>query len=91
MDIVYKKDGIVKVQDVNLENPKGKPVSLEISFLTETIMLGVESWDDLNKIGRSYELSMDDQFKADLMQFFLLKVARLMRENHNEFIGLELV
>ena len=54
-------------------------------------MLGVESWDDLNKIGRSYELSMDDQFKADLMQFFLLKVARLMRENHNEFIGLELV
>jgi len=91
MDIVYQKSGVVKVQDVNLEDPKGKPINIEIDFVMETVTLGVEAWDDLNTIGRVYELDMDDQFKADISQFFLVNIARLMRENYTEFTGLSLV
>ncbi len=91
MDIVYQKAGMVSVQDVNLKDPKGKPVSLEISFATDTITLGVLAWDDLNNIGRTYELPMDDQFKSELTQFFFASVARIMTDNHTEFTELTLV
>ena len=91
MDIIYQKDGTVGVQDINLVNPQGKPVTIEISFVTDTLTLGVLAWDDLNNIGRNYELAMDDQLKADLTQFFLVNIARLMAENYTEFQGLTLV
>jgi len=91
MDIIYQKDGIVAVQDINLINPKGKPVSLEMSFVTDTVTVSVLAWDDRNNIGRTYELPMDNQFKSDLAEFFLTKVARIMAENNEEFTGLTLV
>ena len=91
MDIIYQKEGTVGVQDINLVDPKGKPVSLDISFVTDTVTVSVLAWDELNNIGRSYELPMDDQFKADLTEFFLVKVARIMAENNDEFVGLTLV
>jgi len=91
MDIIYEKLKLVKVQDVNLKDPKGKPISLDVSFGTDTINLSVAAWDDLNNIGRSYELAMDDNFKAELTAFFLVSVSRLMSENYAEFKGLTLV
>ena len=91
MDITYQKTGKVSVQDINLVDPKGKPVSLETSFVADTVTVSVLAWDDRNNIGRTYELPMDDQFKADLAEFFLTKVARIMAENNEEFTGLTLI
>ena len=91
MDIKYEKTGIVSVQDVNLKDPKGQPVSLEIDFLMETFTLSVKAWDDLNNIGRTYTVDMDDTFKSDITQFFLLNIGRVMREGYPEFKDLTLI
>ena len=91
MDIIYRKEGQVSVQDINLTSPKGKPISLEVSFEGNAFTLSVEAWDDLNRIGRSYPMDMDDQFKAELTQFFFVSIGRVMRENYPEFTDLILV
>lgn len=90
MEIVYKKSGKVSVQDVNLLDPLGKPLSLEIDFIGEKMQLGVKAWDNLNDIGRTYELEMDEQFKGEFTQFFFVSIARIMRENYDEFQNIEL-
>lgn len=91
MDIIYQKSGVVKVQDVNLKDPQGKPITLEVDFLNDTFTLGIVAWDNLNDIGRNYDVEMDEQFKTDMRTFFLVNIARVMREKHNEFKDLTLV
>ena len=91
MKIEYRKLGEVQVQDVVLKDPTGFPINLDISFIGDTFTLGVKAQDDRNNIGRTYEMEMDDQFKQELSQFFLVSVARVMRDKYAEFQNLELI
>jgi hypothetical protein len=91
MLIKFQKLGLVPVgtneesQTVNLQDPIGFPINVNINIINETIELTINANDNRNSIVRSYDLQMDEQAKLAFLQFFGNEIRRIARDSYDEF------
>ena len=91
MLIKFQKLGLVPVgtneesQIVNMQDPIGYPITVNINVVNETIEMAINATDDRNNIVRTYDLTMDEQAKLAFLQFFSNEIRRIARDSYDEF------
>ena len=94
MVIQFQKLGVVTVgtsepgQEINLSNPIGVPMNIDINMIEETVKMTIKATDEdkRNEVVRVYEMQMS---KAAMMAFvtqvFVSYIRPTARESFEEF------
>jgi hypothetical protein len=90
----FQKLGVVTIDNGDgdswtFQDPFGEPIDFSINFATNTALLTVRVWDNLNEAVKTYSIPMDAEMGGAVYALFQEHVRRIAKETYPEFFGLD--